>query len=195
MRLCGTKALVPILRGPVLLTAVLTLAACDDPFEALRQPVPEVPGEATLVDFREGPLREPSAFDLIFGTPVRVDQTSGWDFLFAITEEGTAALLPVEAAVGTRSEAGLLPVERSFEELRRVPASGYVRDAPVPVAEGDVLAAVSRPEPGQPFVCRHFGKLEILDVEIPERTVTFRFLVNPNCEIRDIIPGEPGEPE
>ena len=194
MRPCGRKAKDPIL-GLLCLLPLLASAGCDDPFEALRQPVSEVPGEATLVDFREGPLREPSAFDLIFGIPVRVDQTSGWDFLFAIAEDGTATLLPVEAAVGTRSEAGLLPVDTPFEQLRRVPASGYIRDAPVPIAEGDVLAAVSRPEPGQAFLCRHFGKLEILDIELPERTVTFRFLVNPNCEIRDIIPGEPGSPE
>lgn len=181
--------------APALALAVGALAAagCEDPFAGLRQPVPEVPSEATIVDFREGPFREPSAFDFVFLQRVRVDLSPNWDVLFEIDESGDPRLLPFGAVAEEDSEAGLQVVDETFEGLTEVPSDGYVQEEPVPIGEGDVLAVVSRTDPGSGFLCRHFAKVEILEIDFDERSLTFRYLVNPNCETREIVPGEPGE--
>ena len=184
-------------RSALALCAVLTLGVgvgCDDPFEQLRRPVPDIPGEATLVDFREGPFREPSAFDLVLERLVRVDLSPNWDFLFVIDESGQAAFVPFGAVAEEDALSGLQKVTDTFEGLRQAPSEGYEREAAVPISGGDVLAAVSRQDPGSRFQCRHFAKLEILALDLQERTVRFRFLVNPNCETRALVPGEAGEP-
>lgn len=175
------------------LVVLVGVLACDDPFESLIQPVPEVPTQVTLWDYREGPFHRPSAFDLADPRPVRVDQVAEWDFLFYLTGTGDAQLRPYATVVDLRSEAGLQKVSSTFDDLRRAPADGYRTDAPTSIAAGDVLAVVSRQRAGTTVRCRRFGKLEILSVDPDALTVTFRHLVNPNCEARGLVPGQRGD--
>ena len=60
----------------------MALPGCGD--SVVGVPVPDEPGEATLADFRTGPLVEPSAFSWIVLSTVRTDQSSQWDFAFAL---------------------------------------------------------------------------------------------------------------
>jgi hypothetical protein len=80
----------------------------------------------------------------------------------------------------------------SFEDLTIAPADGYVTDEPVAVQVGDVLAAVSRRGCGGVSL-RRFGKMEILDIDPASGRLTFKQLANPNCENRNLVPGEVGE--
>lgn len=180
-----------IRRLAIVLTVVLL--ACDDPFAGLLQPVPEVPSEASLTDLRTGRLQDPPAFDLLFGTPVRIDLTDQWDFLYRVTEGGQAELLPFGALADSTSEAGLQRATQSFEGIRTAPIEGYVEEAPVPVSEGDVLLARTRRDPSQLFRCRRYAKVEILEIDAAAGRITFRYLVNPNCEDRVLVPGEHGD--
>lgn len=175
---------------------LLALPACGDPFERLLGPVPEVPGVALLVDQRVGPLQAASAFDILGGRVARVDQTSAWDFLFFITEGGEPQLRPFGAVTGQPSDAGLQKVASSFEGLRVAPEEGYERMAPLSIAEGDVLAGVSRRDPTlQAIRCRRFAKLEILEIDLAGGRLRFRHLINPNCELRGLVPGKTGSQE
>lgn len=171
----------------------LTASGCGDPFEQLLGPVPMEPTIVELVDFRAGPLQEAAAFDILTRRAVRVDQTAGWDFLFFLTEEGVAQLRPFEAVTGELSEAGLQRVDTTFEGLSLAPEDGYVRTQAVPVEVGDVLAVVSRRDPTFGGIrCRRYAKIEILTIDVVVGTVTFQHLVNPNCEVRGLVPGETG---
>ncbi len=167
-----------------------TLSGCGStPFGL---PVPDEPSEATLTDFFVGPLTAPSAFSLILLRAVRTDQTQEWDFVFALEDQGVAELFPRGAVLERPSTAGLQLVAESFEELTEAPEFGYVTDAPVAVQVGDVLAAVSQRRCGS-FSRRRFGKLEILAIDRERGEVTFKWLANPNCEIRSLVPGEVGK--
>jgi len=167
-----------------------TLSGCGR--SPIGLPVPDEPSEATLADFFVGPLTAPSAFSLILLRAVRTDQTQEWDFAFALEDQGVAELFPRGAVLEPPSPAGLQIVAESFEELTEAPESGYVTDAPVAVQVGDVLAAVSQLRCGS-FNRRRFGKLEILAIDRERGEVTFKFLANPNCEIRSLVPGEVGK--
>lgn len=168
----------------------MSLPGCGDSVVGL--PVPEEPGEATLADFRTGPLVEPSAFSWIVLSTVRTDQSGQWDFAFALEADGTARLYPRASVLEQPSTAGLQIVPVSFEDLTVAPEDGYITDEPVAVKVGDVLAAVSRRECGSLSFVR-FGKLEILDIDLIRGRLTFKQLANPNCENRNLSPGEVGE--
>ena len=168
---------------------VALLPACSSTPVGL--PVPEEPAFATVADFLEGPLVEPSAYSWILLQTVRTDQTNEWDFAFAL-QDGVANLFPRASVLDEPSSAGLQIVDVSFEELTIAPATGYVTDEPVAVQVGDVLAAVSRRQCGG-IALRRFGKMEILDIDLASGRLTFKLLANPNCENPNLVPGEVGE--
>jgi hypothetical protein len=176
----------------IALALISAITACDDPFSALLIDVPETPVEVSLVDFLTGPLQEPSAFDVIFTRPQRVDQTNQWDFLYFVTADGVHQLLPFGAVADSLTDSGLRHVSESFEGLEMAPSEGYTIDAPVTISEGDVLAVRSRADPNSFIICRRYAKIEILEIDAAEKRLTFRVLGNPNCEDFVLIPGQHG---
>ncbi|MFQ5689868.1 MAG: hypothetical protein ACE5HQ_06325 [Gemmatimonadota bacterium] len=178
----------------VSLWAVLVLAGCSDPFAGLLLPVPDDPQEVTLADFRTAPLQKEAAFDMINRITARVDQTASWDFLYYVDQSGQPQLWPFGALADDPTDSALQAVEGTFESVTRVPATGYSNSEPVDIAVGDVLAARSRRDQSFGTQCRHFAKLEILAIDTDRRTMTFRILINPNCEFLTIVPGETGRP-
>jgi hypothetical protein len=166
-------------------------SSCDDPFSAFLRDVPEIPGEATLVDFVSGDILEPPAFDLVRESTVRVDQTSQWDFLYRITG-GQSELVPFGAIANSASQAGLIRSTSSFEGVLDAPDTGYETSIPLAVSVGDVLVIRSRRDRTQILICNRFAKIEILDIDETAGSMTFRFLVNPNCGDTVLEPGTHG---
>jgi len=168
------------------------VVACGDPLEPTLIPVPDEPETAVLVELTGGPLAESSAFDVITALPTRTDLFPGWDFAFDVLPAGTAVLWPRGTIVEGEDpvDAGLQILDLEFEAIRAAPESGYTRFDPVPIAVGDVLVVQSRRDPSLGSIrCRRYGKIEITDLDASGGTVTFRHLVNPNCEKRTLIPG------
>jgi len=174
----------------VALVVIAGLSACGSPTEPLLIPIPDEPSEAVLADVSTGALADPSAFDVISAESVRTDQFSGWDFVFQITEEGSALLWPRAAIVGEDEDAGLQQLSVTFDALIEAPENGYTHLDSLPVAAGDVFAVRSRRDPAFGSVrCRRFAKVEVLEIDVQEGTMSFRHLVNPNCEKRKLVPG------
>jgi hypothetical protein len=172
------------------LAAIVGLAACGSTTEPNLIPIPDETGEAMLVDVSTGAVTDPSAFDLITAESVRTDLFSGWDFLFQIAEDGSTLLWPRSAIIDEDEDSGLLLSSRAFDDLTEAPEEGYTQLESVPVTVGDVFAARSRRDPAFGSVrCRHFAKVEILDIDAGGGTVLFRHLVNPNCEKRKLVLG------
>lgn len=176
--------------------AVLLLGAaawaCGSTFGLNRVPVPEQPTEATLSDFRTSGLRDASAFDVLTALPVRTDLSASWDFLYYVLPDGTAQLRPRNVVLGGSSDAGLQHSDQAFDAISQAPDGGYTTDRPVVIAKGDVLTGVSRADPGFATRCRHFFKMEIESIDATAGTVTFKTLINPNCEQRILVPGQGG---
>ncbi len=175
----------------VLAVAVLA-AACDDPYGAFVLDVPETPSDATLVDFVAGSLQDPAAFDIVTQTTVRVDQTNQWDFLYRVTD-GVSELVPFGLVADTTSDAGLLRAETSFEGVAEAPTTGYTGTEPFPISVGDVFIGRSRRDASQLLICSRFGKFEVLDIDPAAGTILLRYLINPNCGDRVLVPGEHGK--
>lgn len=168
------------------------VAACTDPFEPILTPIPE-PLETELVDFEEGDLVDPAAYDMLSGTAVRTDQTSGWDFLFVVDDGGGPALLPRSGLLDDDSSAGIQPDDGPFDTLEQAPEDGYSTTELVPIEPGDVLTLVSRRNRRVSVRCRVYGKLEVQSIEGTPAVLTVRIVVNPNCENRRLIEEEEEE--
>lgn len=176
----------------VALAAVLPLAACEDPFGS-SQPLPAEPTTVSIGDFQSAPLGESTAFQLSNGRTVRPSQVNDWDFVFWVTGEGQAQLRPRDMITSGDSNAGLAAVEVAFGSLEEAPEDGYVTDEPVPADSGAVYAVRSRQAPNLGLQCRRYAKVEVLSVDPGAKTVTFRHLINPNCESRNLVAGSGGE--
>lgn len=173
-----------------MVVALLGLTACTNPTDPILIPIPDEPQEATLVDVSSGSLADPSAFDVIRGESVRTDQFSGWDFLFQIQDDGSTVLWPRGAITGEDLDAGLQKVPQTFDGLSEAPDNGYTNLEALSVATGDVFAVQSRRDPAFGSIrCRRFAKVEIEAIDTVEGTISFRHLVNPNCEKRKLVAG------
>lgn len=183
-----------ITKSPVagFLTLILLVAACSDSFAAFLLTVPETPSEATLFDFTTGRLQDPSAFDVVGDRPVRVDQTNQWDFLFRVVD-GVGEFVPFSALADSVTEAGIRTATEAFEGILEAPRQGYESSDPVPVGIGDVIFVRSRRNRTQILICNQFLKLEILDLDVMNGSITFRYLRNPNCGDTVLEPGQHGE--
>ncbi|TFG64748.1 MAG: hypothetical protein E4H28_04865 [Gemmatimonadales bacterium] len=176
---------------PRRLTAQLLLiamvAGCGNVFEPIFTPVPG-PEEVVLHDFNTGSLLDPAAFNLFDRSAVRTDQSTGWDFVFAVDPVLGPTLQPREFVVVEESDAGIQPSESEFDALIQAPNDGYTQNEPVPVAVGSVFTVRSRQAPGLNSRCRVFGKIEIVSIEGVPAMATIRYVINPNCERRNIEP-------
>ncbi len=172
---------------PLLLIAVA--ASCGDPFAPILTPVPD-PEEVVLHDFDLGSLLDPAAFDMFNRSAVRTDQSNAWDFVFSVDSGIGPTLQARESILGLESDAGLQTSNSEFGLLSTAPKDGYITNEPVPIAVGSVLTVRSRQTLSFRTRCRVYGKLEIISIEGTPATVTLRFVINPNCEQRDIEPEE-----
>lgn len=137
-----------------------------------------------------------SAYDMVNGVPKRVEDrgvTGVWDFALTGGDGSPLGLTPTGALLDVASTAGLSARDpMPFDSLRVAPrdSADYVRDAAVEVATGDLFALRSRVTFVGGSSCVHFGKLEVLEVDQAEGTLTFRAMANPLCNDRKLYPPE-----
>lgn len=179
-----------------LLAAALALAVlgCGNDFDT-SFPRPTDPLVITLYDLVTGPISRQSALNVVGGRglgiprPVRVDDNDQWDIAFA-TIDGEPVWLPRGYFQSLEVESGIVPLNRSFEEVQRVPENKdlYETVEPVPAEVGRVYAIRSRADPGLTFPCHIHAKLVIDAIEGDPPRVRFRTLWNPNCDDQNVTP-------
>jgi hypothetical protein len=134
----------------------------------------------------------PAAYDILATRTLRIEDsgaTGNWDFVLTGGVEGPLTLTPLGAFFDVGNNAGLatLPGE-DFETLESAPSgnAAYVTDASIPLATGNVYVVRSR----QSGNCMSFAKLEPLEIDQAEGTLTFQLSANPNCNDTDLVPPE-----
>lgn len=180
----------------ILLTAgavALGASACDDPFSGLeRDPV-----EGTGVIYslaRAENIGYPSAFDLTPMQPREVvieDPQSGGAWDIALSEEdGAFVLVPSAAEVGAGNGAIVRYTDMSYVALTEAPGDTavYERAQAVPLTMDAVYVVRSRRRSGSR--CVHFSKLRPTELDEAEGRLTFEYLMNPNCNDRNLEPAE-----
>lgn len=139
------------------------------------------------------PIHLPSGWAILFADAIRFDQSAGFDFAFDIDPSGQPVFKPLGAfgLLQPSGNAGLQHTQLTWDEIKLAEINGYIVDRPVPIAVGDRLFARSTVTAfcfnGSPT----YAKIEVLDIEMDVRAVTFNILSNPNCGLRGLEPGLP----
>jgi hypothetical protein len=174
-----------------LLALPLVLAGCgEDPF-LFRWT--ENPREALLYSLDRAERNRPSAFEMLSGEPVVLESAAAagrWDFALSF-ENGELVFLPPRA-VGVQSRAGIVPYPNTrFDELRTAPSDTtlFVTDKSVPVRMGSTYVVRTREQTGfYGEICRYYGKVQPLEVDLVQRTLRFRFDTSPDCNNPSLVP-------
>jgi hypothetical protein len=177
--------------------AVAALAACGNPLGTTA--TLDVSTDTLTVYALSGtPALALSGLNTYTHTVVRVDASSNYDIAFDIDTNQHVVVYPVQLLypqqlIGTSAaHTGLRTVTGSFESVTVAPTDGYSEDKPLILDPGAVVAVRA-----QPTICAGtlqtdlYSKLVVTSVNPANRTITFRFTVDPNCGYRSFQPGLP----
>jgi len=174
------------------LLMVLPLAACDDGFGP--QEWSATPDTIVLYSLsRPEHFNRASGFDFgaQVGIPRRVESTftpGQWDVVL-IETNGGFAFAPASSFEGQSSRAGLATVTgTTLEELERAPGDSQFLTTPVALNTGTVYAVRSRLIQTIVSSCSYYSKFEVLELNQAEGWVRFRYILNPYCGDRRLIP-------
>ena len=117
-----------------------------------------------------------------------------FDVAFDITADGKVLVLPARAVVPLPPvpppTIGFARQPGAYEQLQRATDKGYVADSAVVLAIGETITIRlinSGCVYGEPF----YAKLTIDDINVAERRLLMRTLVNRNCGYRSLLAGIP----
>lgn len=179
--------------GAAVLVAVL--AACDDPFRP--RATTEVRTDTFTVFAMNGtPVNVPSAFNLVFFVPVRIDPSYSFDLAFDIDANGSAVVYPVRligGAVTATRQVGLQKATVPYDQVTRAPSGGFRYDSTLTVDAGEtVIIELAAEQCAFASVSQLVvAKLEMLDIDASRRLMAFRITYDPNCGFRSLLPGLP----
>jgi hypothetical protein len=182
-------------RVAVVACAVLAVA-CGDPTRP-RATYANAQSFYTLYALTGGPASAPNAVSFL-GGPTRATAAGTFDLAFDLDASGKPVIYPVRLVIGSLvgyvKRVGLQVVPGSFETIREVPATGYDTLNAKSVSPGTVLA-VEMLEVGQFSACfasifsqQVYAKVVIDSVNVPNRRIYARSVVDPNCGYRSVVP-------
>jgi hypothetical protein len=187
-----------LVRGAAL---AAVLSACGNTPVLPPAQIPVADQVFTLYALTGTPVNTPSAYSILLPGPVRLDQTSDFDFAFDIrpdsqlglgqTGDTVAALLP-RYQFGFTADGGFQATTQEFDSIRVAPGSGYENKKPMRITDGSVLFATSRLQTCNFNVyLPHYAKLVVQQIDLVQRTVAIRAVLDPNCGYRSLGPGIP----
>jgi hypothetical protein len=182
------------IRAAILFLAVGTVWACDDPYKA-RADQTNVNQFFAVSAITGTPTNAPVALNLTNKAITRLDGAFDFDIAFDLDAQGKAILLPiglVGTPVGGAHLVGLQRASGVFDSVTQAPKKGYVFDSTFVAAPGAVFTVQSQvtfcAASLTPYI---FAKLVIDSVNVPQRTLYGRTLINLNCGFRSLATGTP----
>jgi len=178
----------------ILMAVTVALSACGgDPFSYQWSDIPDT---AQIYSLARPELNIEPGFSFYdgYGLIVELPSSTGrWDVALD-TDAGQLVLLPPGAlGITSRAKIAALPGV-SYEDVIQAPGDGqdnspYVEDAAVPVELGTIYVIRTNLRPGSfGSACTYYAKMEPLIVDAVGGTLTFRYVTNPICNNRDLVP-------
>lgn len=177
----------------VALTAALLVSATScgsDPFSFNWNAQPDT---VLLYSLARPELNLVSGFNFFQRTAVQVEApaaTGQWDV--AVDTRGGEIVLVPPGAFGVVTAARISTVEGvGLDDVTVAPSDTlrYVADEAVPVRHGNVyIVKTNRAQGSFGSTCVYHAKLEPVEMDAAGGTFTFRYVVNPVCNSRDLVP-------
>lgn len=171
------------------IAAVALTAACDDPYN-IDWSFAE-PDTVTLYSLsRAEYVRFPSVYDFVTGYAGAIEDDGMigfWDLGFVETDGDADFLLPGGWA-GLRPQAVMRPIPGyAWEDVVQAPTAGY-DSASVRLHTGLVYVLRTRSYDSGGATCYHYAKVEPVELDVDRGILRFRYMVNPNCGSRRLVP-------
>ena len=183
-----------------LCVAVLTVVAldgCGDP-TAIQAQSENIDTTRTVYALNGTPSSLPSALNVHFASPVRLDAGFSFDLAFDLNGANEVLVYTVRA-VGSQlvggHRVGLQPSALTFAEATHAPTTGYVYDSllTLPVGKLVFIDAIDG------LNCSQFSllgqniraKMVIDSVNTTSRSIYLHILSNTNCGFKSLVPGLP----
>lgn len=183
------------LLGPLL--AAAALGACGESITLPPAGLETEEDTITLYALTGTPVSTPSGYSILSRAVVRTDRSTDFDFAVDFRTgaggDTTVVLLP-RGALGFAADGGLQSVTVPFDSLLLAPETGYVESDALAVGRGSVVVAASRRQACNFGILRPFyAKMRVEDINRDplQRSVTLRIVVDPNCGYRGLAPGIP----
>jgi len=180
----------PRIAAVVAALAVALTACGDDPFAF---PWSDTPDTAKIYSLQRPELNIATAFGFYDGVGVAIESpnaTGLWDAALD-TRDGELVLLP-PGALGVTSQARIATLpDMALADVTEAPgnADQYTADDPVTLVAGTVYVVKTSARPGSfGYTCSYYSKMEPIDIDLAEESLTFRYVTNPICNNRDLVP-------
>jgi hypothetical protein len=179
--------------APVLAALTGAIGACgDDPFSFRWSDVPDT---AQIYSLARPELNVASGFSFLDGASLVIERpavTGLWDAVLD-TQGGELVLLPPGAlGVSSRARIAALP-GIAFGDVTEAPGDTlvYVANDPVPVVAGTTYVIRTNVRPCSfGSAGTYYAKMEPITIDAVGGTLTFRYVTNPICNSRDLVPPE-----
>lgn len=135
----------------------------------------------------------PSAYDFVYGGSVVVEfgGASGWDIAVVDDDAGGFSFLMPGAIQGYPPTSSILAVEDTpFDSLERAPTEGYDSTSIAVDPAAVYIVRTRSTVDAYGNTCRYYAKLEPVAMDSLDATLTFRYLANPNCNSRGLVPAD-----
>jgi hypothetical protein len=142
----------------------------------------------------------PSGLNTVARTVVRVDGSANFDVAFDINQAGNIDIIPVRVAVNYLSGAVSVGLQTqavgTFDAITQAPTGYYRPDTTITVTPGEPFVILTNRNGGT-TVCyslatpQVYAKVVVDSVNLVNRTIHFRQVVDPNCGYRSFVTGLP----
>jgi hypothetical protein len=169
------------------------IVACDDRLNLPPATQLNIQDTVHIYALQGTPISQPSGYHVPTRRVMRTDQP-GFDIAFDIDAAGTPLMYPA-GALGLPSDAGILQMSSTFDEITVAPArTDFVTNQALAIPGETVFVVRSAPYGGDcgfTGALPRYGKFRVLSVDLAARSVALEILINANCGYRDLRPGVP----
>jgi hypothetical protein len=193
------RSIVSKSRVATLAAAVLTVAgvACSD-FTGVPASLSTMTDSGTVYAINGAPLGAPTALHAYSGTLLPADANFIFDVAFDLDASGNIIVLPqraIASGLATTHSVALAPVSDTFEAVTEVPRGlAFRADTALTVKRNQVVLAQISDGTACGFSLTGttiYAKLVVRSIDRVNRTMTVRYVVDPNCGFRSFLPGVP----
>lgn len=153
----------------------------------------DTPDTVTLYSLARAEFNLPSGFGFYRANAVNIETpgaTGSWDVALD-TRNGELVLLP-PGALGVSARAAITALPGlTLDDVTKAPSDTlvYDGDSPVPVEQGTVYVVRTNRQAGSfGQTCVYYAKVEPVEIDVPNGTLTFRYVSSPVCNSLDLIP-------
>lgn len=176
------------------LMAAAALTGCGSPLSLLPARIENREDTVTVWAASNTRLTLPSGYSIENRQRVRLDQVSSFDFIYDVDAAGRSLILPLASVVSTGTVSGLPGLQETptpYGDIKIAEQLNYITRDTLVTGAGKTYYARATLSGSCQLGVPYYAKMEVLTIDAPTRSMTFRIVTNVNCGYRGLELGLP----